>query len=685
MLESFMGEILSPVGSKEMLYAAIRSGADAVYLGAKDFSARRHAENFTVSELNEVIAYCHIRNVKVYLTLNILVKDNEFTETLKLASDAYNAGVDGIIVQDLGLASILHQKLPELSLHASTQMSIHSPACLPILKALGFKQVVVAREMSLEDLISFCKEAKKYDITVEAFVHGALCMSMSGQCLLSAFLGSRSGNRGLCAGPCRLPFAAYGGTGYDLSLKDLSLIDYIPRLFEIGVRSFKIEGRMKRPEYVAATTKACKDALMKGIVDKELNETLKNVFSRSGFTSGYLENKLGRDMFGIRTKDDVVSADKAFPLLHEIYRKEYKSIGVNIKAVIKENEPISLTLSDGENTVTANGDIPQKAKNRALTYEDALKNLTKFGDTPYFDIGGGIALDDGLFVPSSELNALRRHACELLDLARAKINRQEKHICYVPNPAPVNQTKIPDLVIRIENPDQIPEDLNGIKGVIFPLEKDFEKIDGVENIIDIPRGIISEAALQKRLSYYKEKGVSTCLCGNLSAVEIAKKLGFNVIADTGLNIHNSESARTVTDLGAKAVVLSSELTAESCSALNSPIPKGIISYGNIPLMLFKNCPINNGKTCKECDKNGILTDRLGTQFPVRCRMGYSELLNSVPLWLGDKKNDLRGLDFQILYFTNETTERVSEVIEAYKNGKSADCKFTRGLFYKGTI
>ena len=685
MPESFKGEILSPVGSKEMLYAAVRSGADAIYLGAKDFSARRNAENFDINELSNTIEYCHIRGVKVYLTLNILIKDSEFADALNLACKAYNAGIDGIIVQDLGLASVLHKKIPELPLHASTQISIHSPACLPILKELGFKQVVVAREMSLEDLTAFCKEAQKYDITVEAFVHGALCMSMSGQCLLSAFLGSRSGNRGLCAGPCRLPFSAENGTGYDLSLKDLSLIEYIPRLCEIGVRSFKIEGRMKRPEYVAAATKACKDALIKGIVDKDLNETLKNVFSRSGFTAGYLENKLGRDMFGIRTKEDVISADKAFPFLHEFYRKEYKGVRVSIKATIKENEPIKLALSDGENTVTAIGDIPQKAKTKALTYQDVLKNLSKFGDTPYYDEGGTVVLDDGLFVPSSKLNALRREACELLDKVRAKCNRQKVTVNYNIKPAPQTRNKNPDLIIRVESEGQIPKDLDGIKAIVFPLEKDFEPTENIINIVDIPRGITSETTLEKRLLYYKEKGVNTCLCGNLSAVEIAKNLGLKIIADTGLNIHNSESLETAKALGIGSAVLSVELSASSISEISSPIPKGIITYGHIPLMLFKNCPIKNGKECKDCDKTGVLTDRLGVKFPVRCRMGYSELLNSVPLWLGDKPHDLLGLDFQVLYFTSETIERVEEIIEAYKTQKSADCKYTRGLFYKGTI
>ena len=683
MLESLKGEILSPVGSWEMLYAAVRSGADAVYLGAKDFSARRNAQNFDIDELKTIAEYCHIRNVRVYLTLNILIKDGEFSDAVNLAVKAYNAGIDGIIVQDLGLADVLHKNLPELPLHASTQMTIHTPAALPILSKLGFKQVVVGREMSLSELEEFCKEAQKYNITVEAFVHGALCMSMSGQCLLSAYLGSRSGNRGLCAGPCRLPFKATGGTGYDLSLKDLSLIDYIPKLYKIGVRSFKIEGRMKRPEYVAAATKACKDSLINGTVNAELQETLKNVFSRQGFTDGYLQSKLGRDMFGIRTKEDVISADKAFPLLHEIYRKEYKSVAVSINAGIKANTPVTLTLCDGENTVTATGDIPQTAKNKAITYDDVVKNLTKFGDTPYYDKGVTIDLVDGLFTPASSLNALRRDATALLDKARSQLKLTKKEINYTPKPQTEQKLTAPKMVVRVESREQIPTDLSGIAALVFPLEADFEKIKNITNIVDIPRGIISEAAIEKRLEIYKEKGVNTCLCGNLSAITIAQKSGFNIIADTGLNIHNSESGHAVADLGAKAVILSGEMTIDAIESLNSPIPKGVITYGNIPLMLFRNCPIKNGTDCKNCDKKNTLTDRKGVEFPVRCRMGYSELLNSVPLWLGDKQ--IFNTDFQLLYFTTETPERVNEVINAFKKQKAADCKYTRGLIFRGTI
>ncbi len=678
-------EILSPVGNREMLEAAVRSGADAVYLGAKDFSARRNAENFTNEELKNAIEYCHIRGVRVYLTLNILIKDSEIESAFLLARDAYNIGIDGIIIQDLGLARILHEKIPQLPLHASTQLTVHSPSALIPLKELGFVQVVAAREMSKPELKALCEKADELGIIVEVFVHGALCMSMSGQCLLSAFLGSRSGNRGLCAGPCRLPFAAKGGTGYDLSLKDLSLLEHLNELKSIGVKSFKIEGRMKRPEYVAAATAACRQALHNGFVDPTLSETLKNVFSRQGFTDGYYKNRLGKEMFGIRTKEDVISANDAYPFLHELYRKERQSVNISIKAEILKDKPISLTLSDGENTVTAYGEAPQLAKNRAVTYEDCLKSLTKLGSTPYFDQGGGLRLDDGLFVSAGELNSLRRDAVEMLNKKRAEVKRTPSTAEYTPIHSQ-KQIKKPRLIARFESRDQIPDNLDGIYAVMLPLElnPDIALPENTVKIVDIPRGILSEKAIAERLDLFKKSGFNIAACGNLGTLQIAKEMGFELIADTGLNISSKEALKTFKESGLKAAILSSELTVEEIGNIQSYIPTGFIAYGNIPLMLFKNCPIKNGISCKDCKKDGYLTDRLKVKFPVRCRMGYSELLNSLPLYLADRLDEFYT-DFAVLYFTKETKEKVNKIITAYKNGYAPTEKHTRGLYYRGTL
>lgn len=676
-------EILAPVGSMEMLVAAVRSGADAVYLGAKEFSARRNAENFGVYELKNAIEYCHIRGVKVYLTLNILIKEKELTDAFNLAKSAYNLGIDGIIIEDLGLAKILREKIPDLKLHASTQMSVHSVSALPILKEMGFVRVVAAREMSKKNLTALCEKAKELGMEVEVFVHGALCMCLSGQCQLSAFLGQRSGNRGLCAGPCRLPFKAEKGTGYDLSLKDLSLLDYLNELRKMGVKSFKIEGRMKRPEYVACAVASAKQSLEKGYIDPSLAETLKNVFSRQGFTDGYYTDSLGRDMFGIRTKEDVVSADKAFPLLHQLYRGEMQSVPISVKAKIRENTPMELCLSDGKNTVTVLGDMPQKAKTKALEYDEVLSSLTKFGGTPYCYEGGGVDLQEGLFVSKGSLNELRRKAIEELDIKRSE-NKILPCLAEYSIKDYEPQTKTQSLICRFEDKKQIPEDLSGISAIVYPLEKDPDFSVQVDKIADIPRGIINEDLIKKRLKLFKEHGFNTCLCGNLASVEIARKEGFNIIADTGLNIFNSESVTKAEEWRVKAVTLSYELSIEE-GKFKSDLPLGIIAYGKVPLMTFKNCPLKNGKTCNECDKQGVLTDRMGIDFPVRCRMGYSEMLNSVPIWLADRKRELSHLDFLTLYFTNESRERVAEVIKAYQEGLGADVKYTRGLYYKGTI
>lgn len=679
-------EVLSPVGNVEMLTAACRAGADAVYLGAKEFSARRNAENFDDNELREAIRYCHIRGVKVYLTLNIQIKDSELPSAVDLARRAYNYGIDGVIIADLGLAAVLHKYIPALHLHASTQMTVHTPAALEILKNAGFTRVVAAREMSREELRELCKKAKYLDMEVEVFVHGALCMSVSGQCLLSAFLGSRSGNRGLCAGPCRLPFSAKGGTGYDLSLKDLSLLPHIKELCDMGVTSFKIEGRMKRPEYVAAATAACRAPVDNGYVSTDDLNTLKNVFSRSGFTDGYYVSKLGRDMFGIRTKEDVTAADKAFPKIHELIRAERRTVKIKVKITVKKDLPITLTLYDGENRVTVRGEIPKAAQSRPITPEALKAGLDKFGSTPYVLEEFSADCGEGLFVSAAELNALRREAAELLDGQRGKVQREKIRAVYTLSERSEKNKTVPKMYARFEDISQIPKNLKGIDAVIFPLEKDFNiDIGDTELIVDIPRGIISEDLIRQRLRVFKGKGFKTAVCGNLSAVQIAIEEGIGIIAGTGLNVLNSESAAAVSKLGAERVILSNEITLSEASRLNSPVPKGIVAYGNIPLMLFKNCPLKNGRRCADCDKKGNITDRKNTEFPVRCRMGYSELLNSVPIWLADRGEDLKSVDFAVLYFWGESGNRVSEVLCAYKNGTRADTEYTRGLFYRGTL
>ena len=676
-------EVLSPVGNAEMLTAAVRCGADAVYLGLDSFNARRNAENFTADTLADAVAFCHVRGVKVYLTLNIIISDKEMKTAVEQTVLAAKCGIDGVITADIGFVRIIRQVLPDLPVHASTQLTVHSPAAIKPLKELGFSRVVVSREMSKAELAEFCKEAAAQAMEVEVFVHGALCMSMSGQCLLSAMLGGRSGNRGLCAGPCRLPFAAKGGKGYDLSLKDLSLIPHLGELAEKGVASLKIEGRMKRPEYVAAATTACRQMLDKGSVDEAIGSALEKVFSRSGFTDGYYKGNLGPDMFGIRTKDDVTAADTVFATLHELYRNDRQTVPLIGRVNISAEMPVTLTVSDGRQEVTLSGPVPQPAINRPLDVATVTEKLNKTGGTPYYfqtletDVGQGLSLR------ISDLNALRRDALDELSALRAK-RPDIKELPFPKTEKLVSNPQSLKTVIRVDNLSQLKGRVEGCDLAVIPINADTQALpDNIPLAVELPRGISNEKYILSRLAAFKEKGVGVAFCSTLAATELAKAAGLGTVAHFGYNIFNSASLEYQAEQQALAAVLSPEMLIKDMAELSCALPKGIISYGRLPLMLTRNCPVKNGVSCAECGRNEGLTDRKTTTFPVRCTNGYSELLNSKVIWLADRKREYDFLDFQLLYFTDESSERVEEVLAAYKAGSAPDCEFTRGLYYRG--
>ncbi len=676
-------EVLAPVGSNEMLTAAVRAGADAVYLGLNEFNARRNAENFTLDSLGEAVKYCHIRGVKVYLTLNIMLSDKELERAANLTVSAARLGIDGVITADIGFAREIKKRVPRLPIHASTQMSVHSPAALKPLKELGFSRVVVAREMSKLELEDFCKKAKEMDIEVEVFVHGALCMCLSGQCLLSAMLGGRSGNRGLCAGPCRLPFETEKGTGYDLSLKDLSLIEHLDELKEMGVASFKIEGRMKRPEYVAAATKACREKIDEGNVSKEIGSALSGVFSRSGFTDGYYTSRLGKDMFGIRTKENVEDSASVLGTLHNIYRNERQSVNLTAKIWVKENSSLKLSLSDGKNTAVVEGEIPQKAINRAADKEYVQSKLNKTGGTPYHITDIEVFLDENLSVSAAQLNELRRKALELLSEERGKTSQIE--VKDIKTSLEKHKEANLKTVIKIDNLSQLTDAVRDADLVVLPFGADLKALDLRDKknfAVELPRGISNEEKALSVLKSFKEKGIEIALCGTLSAKELALSSGFKVIADIGFNIFNSYALDYFSNdcIGS---LLSSEILLSDAARLSSSLPVGIVSYGRLPLMLTRNCPIKNGKNCNECGRNCSLVDRKGIEFPVRCKNGFAEVLNSKVIWLADRLDELKGIDFHLICFTDEDNETVDKIISAYKNKKAPLCDHTRGLYYRG--
>ncbi len=678
-------EVLAPAGSFDAVTAAVRSGADAVYFGHTEFSARRNAENFDNNGVKEVIIYCKKNKVKTYLTLNISLKDNELEKALDIAKEAYLNGIDGFIVSDLGLAKLMKKAFPEAVLHASTQLSVNSPSALKILKDLGFCRVVPSREMNKKDLSLFCGEAEKLGMEVEVFVHGALCMCLSGQCLLSSVLGARSGNRGLCAGPCRLPFSAQNGTGYDLSLKDLSLFSHVEELKEMGVKSLKIEGRMKRPEYIACAVTACRSAVDSGIVDKNLSVILQNVFSRSGFTDGYFENKTGRDMFGVRSKEDAIKSKETYAFLHSLYRNEKQKIPISFRLDIRENKPIKVTAFSGEYRAEAVGGIPQKAANSPLGETDVKATFSKLGGTPFFAEKTEILLDGGLFVSKKELNEIRRKLTDEISDEYIKFP-QRTVLSVLPEKRSEKVFKGTKIYAKFNDLSQIPEDLSGVDTVIIPLEKADGELPHFDKIaVSLPLFTENEKKISEKLEKLKKRGIFTAFCGTLSAVKIAARCGFEIVGDTGLNVYNCQTADVLCKIGLMGITVSAELNLKTAECMSFSAQKGVFAYGRLPLMTFKNCPLKNGRTCEECDKKGFITDRMGEKFPINCKAGHCEMLNSKPLYLADKLSNLQNFDYLILSFTTEKAEESERIINAYKFGTKEIKDFTRGLYFKEVL
>ena len=659
-------EILAPAGSMESLIAAVRCGANAVYLGTKGINARRGATNFTFEELKQAVEYCHARDVKIYLALNILISDSERELAYKTVEAGLSLGVDAFIIQDLGLAKIIHNHFPTARMHASTQCSVNSPEGFKALEKMGFVRAVLPREMSLDEI----KEIRQAtDMELEMFVHGALCMCVSGQCYLSAMLGGRSGNRGLCAQPCRLGFSADASRSCDLSLKDLSLIKNINEIAQAGVVSLKIEGRMKRPEYVAAAVTSCKKAI-DGEYSASDENTLKSVFSRTGFTDGYFTGER-KDMFGTRQKEDVVAAKDVLKELSHLYDNENPLVPIDIEFICKANRKAELTARALGKEATVVGTVPETAINKPMTEESVETRLAKFGNTQFYLNNITIDLDDGLILPASVINSMRREAVEIL--SEIKIEPFTQMPYKADRYAEKNCT--PYYTARFLNPDSIP-DKHPFKRIFIPIWSSDE--DFVDNRagVEIPRGLFGmEEKLTKRLEHLKKIGAKKALCSNLGAYSLAQKMGFEVYGDFGLNIFNSESAQLF-----NSPILSFEATLEQTNRIGAK-DTGIIGYGYLPLMLTRNCPIKNHLGCSRC--TGKLTDRKGFEFKVKCSpYPCVEVLNPVPVYMGDRQKEIKT-DFIHFYFTDESKNQVEQIINLFKTGGQFDGKYTRGLTYRG--
>lgn len=778
-------ELLAPAGDGEMLRAAVFSGADAVYLGLLRLNARRSAGNFSTEELRAAVSFCHARGVRVYVTLNTTIYPAELPDAARAVQDIAEAGADGVIVQDLAAARLVKRIAPSLPLHGSTQMSVHSLDGARMLARLGFSRVILARELSLEEIAHI---AAHCGIETEVFVHGALCMSVSGQCWMSAFLGGRSGNRGACAGPCRLPFetcpgvsapgergsvqtagifpyvspsggqeniqkrsafatsrersipAARPGGAFSrrgaengrrpsdgcgegtaqachLSLKDLSILRFLPQLAQAGVVSAKIEGRLRAPEYVAAAVHA---ALLARDGEDYDENILQNVFSRSGFTDSYITGRRGASMFGVRTGEDAAAARAAAPKLRELYRRERPAVGLCMSLSLSA-EGARLTVRDAEghcSRAETGGPLCAGQKPPEEAAAGYRRSLEKTGGTPFF--AREITVEGaGWHCPGGTVNELRRTALSDLlsqreaphplqhssaeEALKALLTEAEhdtpsegrsgdgQAVPLLGGAVGTGEAR-PVWAAHFEHVSAAPLDaLAGAAAISFPLTEWREVPEDLRGRtwLFAPRAVFGggEESVRRLARESAAAGFAGYVAQNIAQFETFR--GLRVAGAFGLNITNALSAGAYRQIGACALTLSPELRGVDLAqiAAQTDIPLLALAYGHMPLMLTRACPLQNARTCAECRGAGELLDRKGKRFPVRCTgagaQGARTIYNPVPLYWGDRLTALGGV-MPLLYFTIEDEARAREVLARFSVRAPLDGPYTRGLYEKGT-
>ena len=691
-----MLELLAPAGSMEALRAAVQNGANAVYLGVGPFNARQGAKNFTPQTLVEAVKYCHIRGVQVHLTLNTLVADREMKDIAETIRHAAQNNVDAFIVQDLGVVQLCRQIAPHIPVHGSTQMTVHSLPGVQLCAAMGLKRVVLSRELSREEIRYICAQSP---IEIEVFGHGALCMCYSGQCYMSAVIGGRSGNRGRCAQPCR---QSYGYTHwqdkYPLSLKDNCLIHYLQELEDMGVTSLKLEGRMKRAEYVATVTAVYRKALDEGQVTKPMMEALMTAFNRQGFTDGYYTGRVDQKMFGVRkdTREDpqwLQAARQSFEA------GETQLVDLKFRAVVTVDGS-SLTATDPEGrTCQIPGPRPELAINVPLTGQALAQRIAKTGGTPYRCVEVRTHVDPGLTISAAAINAMRRDALNQLTALRA---RREEHPIRRPKAVPEYKGPkgLPGLTIQVTNREQMtPQMLNMETAMLYVpmhilVEDDTLTLRLVQRgrlAVALPR-IVHDGELSKLsqgLRKLRELGVKDALVGNLGLLGPVREAGMRIHGDFGLNVYNSATMNVLRSLELASATVSFEATLPQIRDMSKAVNAELIGYGRLPLMVTEHCLIRGRTGECTCHLGATkLTDKTGAEFPIikdgnNCR---SVLLNGKKLnWL-DRQDDLArlGLWAVRLYFTTENTREVDRVLNDYLNPEGFDpgaC--TRGLYLRG--
>lgn len=701
-------ELLAPAGGREALVAAVQSGADAVYMGFGAFNARRSARNFSDEEFRAAVSYCHLRGVKVYLTLNTLVTDRELSALAAEARTASECGVDAILVQDWGVLATLQKIIPDVPLHASTQMSLHTLSGVQEAARLGMTRAVLARELSRGEISEICANSP---IEIETFVHGALCMCYSGQCEMSAVIGRRSGNRGACAQPCRLPYGFSGKVdGHPLSLKDANLAPFVPEMMDMGVACLKIEGRMKRPEYVAVVTEIYARLLREHRgPTKDEQKKLALAFSRDGFTEGYYCGVRGREMFGTRPENARWPEDW-FSEIRARYEKEnLRLVPLALECTIRAGEPMTLTAEDADgHRVTVTGAIPEAARSRAVTAEEVETRLKKTGGTAFSAAQCAVALDGGLAVSAGALNALRREALAQMEAQRTAVPAR-RTFDFVPPKTVKNSADKPLLTVSIHKAEQLSEELVALvpARVYVPVELlpqlDLSPYLGKSEFFAVLPRIYrtqDEPILRALLEDAAKKGVTGVSLANLGHLSLVRGLDAALHGGWPLNLYNSAALAFWKEQGLSSACVSFELRDAQLRDLSKCLPCEAIVYGRLPLMVTENCLNANAFGCRyfterpasvpadgACASAPELTDRRGEHFPVLRAWGCrSEIENGKILYLADKSQDWQslGLRYACLRFTTESPEDCVRMLRAYQ-GETVEApeNITRGLFYRG--
>ena len=714
-------ELLAPAGSQDSLRAALAAGADAVYFGGSEFSNRMRAKNFAGDSIRDAIKLCHSVGAAAHITVNTRVRDRELDDVLSFADTLLggdeDSRADALIVADLGAAREIKKAYPHAVLHASTQTSMMSQDDCAALASLGFSRLVVPRELSLGEIVALVKSSP---IEIEMFIHGAHCVSCSGQCLLSYVMGGRSGNRGECAQPCRLPYkmstdCGTVGGNYPLSMADMYLGGHVTEIISSGVASLKIEGRLKNPSYVYGVT-----SIYRRLLDERRNASsaekraLEELFTR-GFSDGYLTTRYNT-MSGIKSTEE-----QSGPSIKEINRalderqrtfaaaKALENVRpITARFTMTAGTPAQLTLICGGTCGTALGDIPQPSTGSPITAESAAKNLVKLGGSGFSlspdDIEFNIA--DGLWMPLSSINDLRRRA--LADLA-SKLSESggQVQVCTdaAPSRTPIEfaragkEKRDPEYTAEIANYGRFTRS----GGDISAFADRFSRIcvplgDVSAALVKIPAEklcavlpMYSFPSLADELEKTRSLGVSRALCHTIGQVKTAVQAGLSADISFRGNITNTSAASVYADLGCASITLSPELTAaqarDICAATSADV--GLIGYGRLPVMLLSRCIISGGACrkgniggrqtdgrAKPHSCSGELTDRLGEKFPVLSSPDCTNVIyNSTPIWMGDRRNELTlggRASFVHFMFSTESLDDALDVITAYERGEKRE-------------